>query len=163
MSDQKKQMILAALHKFASQRSGLEFGNYGDVAAYQSEARSITKDLTEARRLLRAVELRDSITGDALEAACDNAFSGRLKLIQVTRDAQFVDSYDIDYTTGQYFPTEYRRAVCAVAASALWTWLRDTSMPSDERLTELKQSPGDYLRAYFKREFGRGMASRWFN
>jgi hypothetical protein len=23
--------------------------------------------------------------------------------------------------------------------------------------------PGDYLRASFKREFGRGMASRWFN
>jgi hypothetical protein len=35
----------------------------------------------------------------------------------------------LDYCTGQYFPTEYRRAACAVLASALWSAKRD-NMPA---------------------------------
>jgi hypothetical protein len=129
----------------------------------------------------------------------------------------------IDYTTGQYYPTEYRRAVAAVCAGALWDYIRETSMPSPVYFVEwqnergeyvranrepLKQrdaaewlatltrnqkekekaafetvphgygyttireayktphgyiSGGDWLRAYFVREFGRGIASRFFH
>lgn len=109
----------------------------------------------------------------------------------------------IDYCTGQYWPTEYRRAVCAVLASALrdyqranmppitgyrvesWSRLglgrtRHQLQPTREAAeTDLRQhggsdygsvsevysgnlSAGDWLRAYFLREFGRGIASRWF-
>ena len=49
------QGIIDALYSFATQRPGLEFGNYGDVRAYRSEMRSITKDLHDARLLLRGL------------------------------------------------------------------------------------------------------------
>ncbi len=107
----------------------------------------------------------------------------------------------IEYTTGQYMPTEYRKAVCAVLASALWEYTRDKCMPpvsgfSVRRWNErdvivrsynhrkdaesfLKDSggeswghvvehyagrpAGDWLRAHFRQQFGRGIASRWFS
>jgi hypothetical protein len=87
----------------------------------------------------------------------------------------------IDYCTGQYFVTEYRRAACAVLASALWEYTRERCMPSGPNREKLSSgdvtywldsaragkgdfvAAGDWLRAHFAREFGRGIASRWFN
>ena len=159
-----KQQIIDALRAFTQKRPGLEYSNYGDRASYQSEMRAITKDLHQARELLRYVELRDSITGDDIIAASESAFSGRLTIC---------DDATIDYCTGQYFPTEYRKAVCAVLSSAIWAWKRDQCMPAPtlhhnsetgETLHRYKGlRAGDYLRANLKREFGRGMASRWFS
>lgn len=140
-----KQQIIEALRAFAAQRSGLEFGNYGDWKAYRAEQRSITKDLHQARQLLRAVEWRESVTAEHLRQAF-RAYSGRLSLIDTD-----TGGVRLEYCTGQYFPTEYRRAVCAVLASALWDWARP-DYPT-----------GDKLRAFFRREFGRGIASRWFD
>lgn len=188
-----KQQILEALSAFARQRSGIEFGNYGDVSAFRSEQRSITKDLHHARKLLAYVALRDSITADMLREGF-RAYSGRLTLKETARGVE------LSYCTGQYFPTEYRKAVCAVLAAALWDWMRTTSMPAPnfwrvkkygcagyvsgfiqihaacETIERLggksvayaqefhnKQTPGDYMRDYFKREFGRGISGRWFN
>lgn len=159
-----KQQIIDALHTFVSRRPGLEYGNYGDRASYQSEMRAITKDLHQARELLRYVELRDSITGADIIAASKSAYSGRLT---IGEDAT------IDYCIGQYWPTEYRKAVCAVLSSAIWAWKRDQCMPAPtlHHNTETGETlhrykglrAGDYLRANLKREFGRGMAARWFN
>ncbi len=143
-----KPQIIDSLRTFINQRPGLEYANYGDLVSYRAEMRSITKDLHQARELLRYVGLRDSITGADIIAASKNAYSGRLT---INADAT------IDYCTGQYWPTEYRRAVCAVLAQAVWAWKRDQCMPADTA------QPGDYLRASLKREFGRGMAARWFN
>ena len=157
-----KQQIIDALRTFAHQRPGLEYGNYVDPVAYRAEMRAITKDLHQARELLRYVELRESITGDDIIKASEGAFSGRLTI-----------GPKIDYCTGQYWPTEYRKAVCAVMASAIWTWHRDQCMPAPtlhhnpetgetvQRYKGLRA--GDYMRANLKREFGRGIASRWFN
>jgi hypothetical protein len=136
--------IMQALRKWVAQRPGLEFANYGDVTAYRAEARSITRDLREAEVLLDAVEWRtSSIDADALKAALRSAYSGRLSW----------DGERLDYCTGQYWPTEYRRAVCAVLASALWHATREAHPNYD----------GCALRAHFVREFGRTMAQRWFN
>lgn len=143
MSDTKS-AILEALRSFARQRPGLEFANYGDIASYRSDMRQITRDLSHAKELLRAV--RDSsITADDILRAADG---GRLD-IRVDGDA-----VRIDYTTGQYWPTEYRKSVCRVLASALWDNYRDAG-----------QYPmgGNGLRAHFRREFGRAIASRYFN
>jgi hypothetical protein len=63
----------------------------------------------------------------------------------------------LDYCTGQYWPTEYRRAACAVLASALWAYQRDNLKPDPDC------RPGDVLRAHFRKEFGRRIANRWFN
>jgi hypothetical protein len=164
----KKQQIIAALYAFARQRSGIEFCNYGDVAAFRAEQRSITKNLHHARQLIRDVELRDSITADDIIKASQHAYSGRLTI--VTRDNGAVT---IDYCTGQYFPTEYRRAVCAVMASVLLDWKRTQCMPepvlADDKVHGGKielyngKSAGQYLRDSFKREYGRAIASRWFD
>lgn len=116
--------ILQALSRFIRQRPGLDFANYGDVRAYRAEARSITTDLRHAEALLSAVSWRDSIGADALIAASSGAFSGRLR-IRPNDDGPGVS---INYCTGQYWPTEYRAAVCSVLSSALWAYWRE-SMP----------------------------------
>ena len=151
-----KANILAALRAFARQRPGLEYGNYGDWKSYRAELRAITRELAHARTLLRAVELRESIGADALIEAARGAFSGRLS-ITLTADGSAVTR--IDYSAGQYFPTEYRKAVCSVLASALWTWYRE-GMSND---TINGETPGDRIRAHFRREFGQAIASRYFN
>jgi hypothetical protein len=100
------------LDKFVSQRSGLEFCIYGDVSAFRAEQRSITRDLHHYRALRNAVAWR-TFTREEWDNAF-RAFSGRLTL------AQDGDTFALDYCVGQYFPTEYRRAACAVLASLLW-------------------------------------------
>jgi len=164
----KKQQIICALYTFIGQRPGLEFGNYGDVPNYRAEVRAIGRDLTQARQLLRYVELRASITADDIIEASLRAYSGRL-----TITASDDGKVSIDYCTGQYWPTEYRKAACAVLSQAIWAWTSAHAMPAPtlhhnsetgetvQRFKGLRA--GDYLRASFKREFGRGMASRWFN
>lgn len=147
-----KSALLEALHRFIRQRPGLEFGNYGDLSAYRSEMRSITKDRHQAESLLRYVSLRDSITAEDIIKASRDAFSGRLT-IEALNDGE---GFSIQYCTGQYFPTEYRRAVCAVLASAIWDRLR-------EDMPEGIENRGDYLRATAKRELGRTIASRWLS
>lgn len=154
-----KSQILDLLRAFAAQRPGLEFANYGDVRAWRAESRAITRDLHDARELLRAVEWRDGIDADALREAF-RAFSGRLTLDESGA------APSLDYCTGQYFPTEYRKAVCAVCASALWNYYRDHCMPSAAQPSAYRayvKSPGDWLRATFKREFSARLARRWFN
>jgi hypothetical protein len=89
--------------------------------------------------LLRVVELStclpDSILVDVLK-------SGRL----------IWDGKRLDYCAGQYFPTEYRAAVCRALASVLWNYWRDGG-----RYT------ADQIRAAAKSNLGRGITRRWFN
>jgi hypothetical protein len=208
----RKQAILDALDAFTRQRAGLEYGNYcsgyGDVngrKAYFAEQRGITRDLHDYRALRRAVGMADSITADMLLEASRSAFSGRLTLADRTGYGQHI--YAVDYCTGQYFPTEYRKAACAVLAAALWSWTREHAMPAPtqwrveswddswriggqkpqrskpmqihEACAELERlggqsyghvqdyiagkTPGDWLRSHFRQQFGRGIASRYFN
>jgi hypothetical protein len=164
-----KTQILDMLSAFIAQRPGMEPGNYGDWKSYRAESRSITRDRHDAEELLRAVRWRDSIGAEQLREAF-RAFSGRLRLTE-TGDGRA----QLDYCTGQYFPTEYRRAVCAVLAAALWDYTR-TNMPPGSRQgasdgVELYPNPrgkghvsaGDYIRGKLRAEFGPRLADRWFN
>lgn len=139
--------IIQSLRQFARQRPGLDYANYGDPASYRAEMRSITADLADAQTLLRRLEL-SSVSDETIRAAF-SAFSGRLTLT----DGK------LDYCTGQYWPTEYRKAVCAVAAAALWAHYRDSFAAA----AKPGESPGAAIRRQFRAEFGRGLASRWFN
>lgn len=139
-----KERLLTALYAFIAQRPGLEYGNYGDPVTYRSEMRSITKDRHDAEALLSAVARHESITYANLKDAM-RAYSGRL-----TWDENMGR---LDYCTGQYFPTEYRKAVCAVCAQALWDWLRE----------HCNCKTGDEIRAAARREFKASIARRWFN
>jgi hypothetical protein len=79
----------------------------------------------------------------------------------------------LDYCTGQYFPTEYRKAVAAVLAQALWDHKRDHCMPPEERQRKDSEgtrylsngkwlSAGEYIRTSFRKQFGRTIADRFF-
>lgn len=157
--DPRKETLLASLRAFARQRPGLEPANYGDASAYRAESRAITRDLHDVETLLAAVAWRDSITADRLVDAARGAYSGRLAVAEPTPG-----KFEVIYHTGQYFPTEYRRAVCAVLASALWDYAREC-MPEPKGDRDLYDGlrAGDWLRRYFRREFGARMQRRWFD
>jgi hypothetical protein len=143
-----KPTIIAALDKWIRQRPGLEFGNYGNMSSYRSEIHSISRDLRDARAMLRYIEWHASITAAMIMDAAKHSYSGRL--LFVTRDDGTVT---IDYCTGQYWPTEYRRAVCAVLSSVIWAWLRSNLGDS---------CTGDMIRKTAKRELETSIARRWF-
>ena len=138
-----KQTIIDALHQWIAQRPGLEFGNYGNVSSYRAEMRSITRDLQHARAMVNYVAWHDSITAEMI---LDAAKSGRLSIVVKG------DKVRIDYVTGQYWPTEYRRAVCALMSSVIWAWLRENC----------EYKTGDDIRKAARRELGNSIARRWF-
>jgi hypothetical protein len=175
----RKAAIIEALRNWIAQRPGMDPRNY-DMVGYRVESRRITRQKNDALILMRAVELHGSLTADDLLHASECAFSGRLSILPPIQNGCSPTFYRISYCTGQYWPTEYRAAVCAVLASALWAWTRGHAMPKpfknigtgDAEWYAFKATPGtlpkplsagDWLRAHFAREFGRGIASRWFN
>lgn len=140
MKTYTKEEIVAMLDEFISQRSGIDWRDYGgDREAFMGDYRPMLKDGKTARYLLSCVENSSMTVDDMLPAF--RAFSGRLSLTD----------NGLEYCTGQYFPTEYRKAACAVLAQMLWDYYRE---PTDT---------GDMLRKKFRRMFGRGIANQWFN
>lgn len=150
-----KEQIVNLLHRWINQRPGLEYGNYGDFSAYNSEMRHITKQKHDAETLLRAVEL-SNIDADTLLGGF-RAYSGRLeiKFVPQKPDMLRMGEFRLSYCTGQYWPTEYRAAACAVLASALWDYYRPDYVDME--------NPGDKIRAAFKRMFGKRMQETWFD
>ena len=156
--DQSRAAILAALSAWIEQRPGLEPGNYGDAASYRSEMRRITKQRADALALLAAIRWRASIDAPALLEAF-GAGSGRIS-VTLAHDAPGTVTASLDYCTGQYWPTEYRAAACAVLASALWGYWRDNC--SDE-FQAAAISNGSLIRCKAARELGTPLARRWFD
>ena len=147
MTTNDKPAILHALRAFVQQRPGFDPANYGfDAAgrsAYRSDSRRATRDMNHALDLLRAIEWRDRIDAEHI---LDAARGGRLQLLRLADG-----SYRVDYTAGQYWCTEYRAAVCALAVSVLWRHFR--ALPGVET--------ADDVRRMARRELGRSLA-RWF-
>lgn len=100
---------LQMLAAYAAKNPGLDFRDYGDVAAYRGDSRMITEQLHDVR--------------DALRFACAVNIQDE-HLIEVSRGARLtIERTDagglrLDYTTGQYWPTEYRGAVARLIESA---------------------------------------------
>lgn len=107
--------LIAALRTFVSQRPGMEPSNYGSLTDYHREARRITAQRDDALALLAAVDARESITADDMLAQL------RHRLLW---DA---DRGSLEYQTGQYFPTEYRRAAASAMAGVLWQYWHDVA------------------------------------
>jgi hypothetical protein len=151
----ERNQIMEALHGFIAQRGGIEPGNYGDYASYRQEQRSVTRDRHHAERLLGAIRWRDSIGADQLKEAMKRAFSGRLSW----------ENGRVEYTAGQYFPTEYRKAVCAVAAAALWDYWREgyiNATPEEYQEGRAAIIAHD-IRKSASKEFGLEIAKRYFD
>ena len=114
---------LSALTRFANQKPGLCFANYGNSIAYNAEARNIRADL---RRFTRALnDAMDCGTTDADLLAVTDA-GGRLTLHPTTtqhgsatnRPMQTEIGFRVEYAVGQYFPTEYRKAAASLLERA---------------------------------------------
>jgi hypothetical protein len=68
----------------------------------------------------------------------------------------------IPFSSGRnpiYWPTEYRKVVCAIAAQALWDHYREDFSTA----AKPGESAGDAIRRKFKQWFGRSIQTRWFN
>ena len=122
----EKELILSTLGKFIAQPPRLEVGNYVSSGndrqgwrALRQERRGITRDLKTAKFLLPMVQAQVPL-GILLESF--RAYSGRLEW----------NGIKLNYTTGQYFPTEYRKSVCAVLSLALWTTWREAGLSPRE-------------------------------
>lgn len=148
----EREAILVALSAFVAQRPGIEPMNYGSWSDYRAESRSVTQDAHDFATILAAVRWRTGIDADALR----EAFRGsRCRLVDGPKG-----TLQIDYCTGQYFPTEYRKGACRVLAAALWKYTREACNANvdDRRYGSL----GEEIRATFKREFGARIARRYF-
>lgn len=112
--------LLHALRAFIGQRPGLESANYaGAPGAYHADKRDIMQARANALTLLNYIAHHAiGLDADRILRASESTFRGRLSW-----DA---DRKEWHYAAGQYYPTEYRRAVCAVLAAALWDYWRDT-------------------------------------
>jgi hypothetical protein len=127
-----------ALLAFAEQRPGMEPGNYGSFRDYRAESRDVTRDLHDVRALVRMA--RYHIPADRLTAPT----SGRLSW-DAARGAW-------DYTTGQYFATEYRKAAARLLAEGIGRAWMD-------------RNPGftwPRVRLWAREAFGRRIATRYF-
>ena len=140
-----KTQLISALRTFVSQRSGIDSRNYASswrdsdgIAALRSDQYRIKRDGTDARDLIKFIELRDSITADDMLA---HFRSGRLQWNDAKK--QF------DYCVGQYFPTEYRAAVCRALISIIMAWGRDKCNVFGNGTN------------FLQHQLGRGIAERW--
>lgn len=170
---------------FARQRSGIEFANYGEIKSFRAEQRSITKDLHEFNKALRDAELAHITNQDVVEAA-PRAFSGRLEwknTHQCKNCGKYIEGGESPaitdcempthfkgikprhewntrtgwhYCTGQYFPTEYRKAATSVLRQAIensrrkWAAEHPTTSNTITTIAELK-------------ELARANGSHWFD
>jgi len=105
---------IAALVEFAAQNSGLEYVNYGDPKSYRQEARSINQDWQRFKAALSTASI-EGVTDKEVIAEAPHAFSGRLEWVSkdyLRQKHNMNTDYkpQWNYTTGQYFPTEYRKA-----------------------------------------------------
>ena len=135
-----KEKLFAALDAFINQRPGFEFANYGDRASYRADSREATRQLRDARELARVAYWT------ARPEALRYAFSTSNRLTW--------DGERLDYTTCQYWPTEYRAAVARALANALWHSWRDRMGDS---------ATADAIRRKARDVFGRGLAGRYFS
>lgn len=113
---------ICALVEFAAQNPKLELGNYGfdqnGRKAYKQEARNITTDWHRFQNALWEALAAGVKDADVIEAA-KSAFSGRLEWVskEYLREKHSLNTDYTprwDYTTGQYWPTEYRKAAASV-------------------------------------------------
>ena len=127
---------LNAFDRFVSQRSGIDPRNYGDRESLMSDYRPMLRAGRDARTMLSFLRRCHALTPEMFADAI--------------RSSRFdFNGQSLEYTTGQYFAVEYRANACRVLASVIGRYL----VP--EGAWKARQDAA-------RREFGRGIASRWF-
>jgi hypothetical protein len=100
---------LKMLAAYAAKNPGLDFRDYGDVTAYRGDSRMITDQLAAVR-----LALRFACACDVQDEHLISVSRGERLTIERTSEG----GLSLDYTTGQYWPTEYRGAVARLLESA---------------------------------------------
>jgi len=157
----RKQRVIDTLDAWVNQRPGLNPCDYSDGTmegwrGYRRESASITKDMHDYYAIRNVVQWRDSITADMIVSAFEHAFSGRLT---ITEEGEKIK---LSYCTGQYWPTEYRKAACAVLAAAWWAATRDDCPVEYDPDAPANESPGQWMRNTARQTFGQGVQRGWF-
>jgi len=128
-------LALRAVILFAAQNPGFEWGNYytpGDIKqsleSYRSDSRPVTRDWQRICGLLWQTRY---VTDADVEQAARAVYGGRLSVGWHGGELQshgcgFGGSrvfgsgeWAVEYITGQYFPTEYRRAAYLTIEQAI--------------------------------------------
>lgn len=144
---------IVSLVDYAAQNPGLEYGNYcsgwndkNGRKAYFSEARTITKEWTKLCELVLEANNVGVTDQDVIEAS-GRAFGGRMTWTKAT-DTQ---GAGWQYCAGQYWPTEYRAAACAVFEKAIHGRRAANFKPMPEReytlaeMREIAKQSGSYF------------------
>lgn len=137
--------VFAALETWIKQRPGLDTRNYYDRAfernergklerssgfkAYRQEVRDIGRDRTRALKALDEARSLEPVKPELLADAF-RAYSGRLQWKAEPSEGERLDGITaallglprLEYCTGQYFPTEYRKAAAAVLEAYISAW-----------------------------------------
>ena len=130
--------VFSALEKWINQRPGLEYGNYGAMAPYRAELRSIAND---KKRAMKALDEARGLTPARPEVLRDafRAFSGRLQWIPEPCNSIGVSTglepAHLEYTTGQYWPTEYRKAAASVLEAYVAGWRQAHTSENPQEFT----------------------------
>lgn len=131
---------LELLTKFAYQRPGLDFADYGEIKYYRQDSREITKDLHDFCELLRLCNVYIDNLADKVGEVLTNS-----------NDRLTLNGNKLQYITGQYFPTEYRPACSRVLKAILW------------RYFATQYETGNEVRAKFKNITSRRLYNNYFN
>jgi hypothetical protein len=142
MTTYDKNEVLGLLNSFVHTKPGLESGNYADAKSYNREKASITQQLMDARKMINFCLLHSVRFTDWTFSA----YAGRLVYTPPTKHVRA----SVEYHAGQYYPTEFRAAVCAVLSSAIQDYHRECGYTIDE------------IREQARKELGYGIANRWF-
>ena len=100
--------VIQLLRSLVESRPSLALSSYNAYRAYKDDSNKLSLQLRDARRLLDEIDKRKRITCSAIIAGVDSG-NGRLQL----------RNGSLTYVAGQYYPMEYRAAVCAAAARIL--------------------------------------------
>lgn len=155
------QPAIAALVEFAAQRSGIDPRDYGfdpnGRKAYKDEVRAISADLRRFREALK-IAAAEGVTDADVIAEAPHAFSGRLewkshkaKHYRQTDPSKYggthkggtvvseIDVWGWEYCTGQYFPTEYRKAAATLLEYAIRRVRQARPPETADRITTIAQ------------------------
>jgi hypothetical protein len=138
--------VLVQLRDFITQKPGLVAEDYNTPRDYHRAVAEVTKDRTAALQLWQYLAHQAADLGpEWLIEAAHQVYEGRLAWDEALQDW--------DYTEGQYFPAEYRRAAIAVMARALrlyWLaatpWLTPVEVLAMARLRFKSRRIWDYFR-----------------
>lgn len=149
-AEQSNVKVLDLLIRWVNQRPGLDYSNYGDPTSYRSEMREITKDRSDFYELLGLASRR-----------CNNLEAEVTRILSKTSDRLTLsdDQTRLQYTTGQYFPTEYRPAASRVLKTIIWNSYRDEK---DSNGTEV-YSDGHQIRKAIKNNLSRRCYNNYFS